>query len=483
MHSVFRGVNDIIIGDFAPAFVLPWSIEIPVDQDQGSCLSGLKRTKAIAVMPDELSASDMQLFNELKQLLDDSEEQFREIVNAIRDGVFQLNAGGYFAFVNSAIVEKTGIPEYKFHRLHFKDLVVSEDHDLVQSNVASVMQGKNVAPYELRCKTYRGKILTVEVNTMPIFEGGRIVAVQGISRDITERAKRLNTLRENEARFRAFFERAAVGVAQLDSKSGRIILINRRYCDMLGYTMEEMLRLSFQSITHPEDLKSEMEKMDLFMTGEIQEFSMDMRHLRKDGEPVWVNLTVSPMWNLGEDPVSHVAVVQDISERKKMEDEIRMLATIDSLTGLYNRRGFMPLAEQQLKISERTKKGLILIFLDLDDMKRINDTWGHLEGDRALAEAAMVLNRAFRGSDIIARIGGDEFAVLAHEMSKEYQHSLLNRLRHHLQAFNEEKERPYNLSMSYGLVEYDPENPCSIEDLMLQADVRMYDQKRKKDLH
>lgn len=434
-------------------------------------------------MPDDFSASDMQLFHELKQLLDDSEEQYREIVNAINDGVFQLNAGGYFAFVNSIVVQKTGIPEYKFHRLHFKDLVVAEDCERVQANVASVMQGKNVAPYELRCKTYGGKILTVEVNTRPIYEGGRVVALQGISRDISERAKRQNAILENAERFRALFERAAVGVAQLDSRSGRIVLINQRYCDIVGYTMEEMQQISLQSITHPDDRIAEKENMNQLLTGQIKEFSMDKRHLRKDGESVWVNLTVSPMWESGEDAVSHIAIVQNIAERKKMEDEIRMLATIDALTGLYNRRGFLPLAEQQLKISERTKKRVILIFLDLDDMKRINDTWGHLEGDRALAEAAMVLNRAFRGSDIIARIGGDEFAVLAQEMTKEYQHSLLNRLRHHLDAFNLKKERPYDLSMSYGLVEYDPENPCSIEDLMLQADVKMYDQKRKKGLH
>jgi diguanylate cyclase (GGDEF)-like protein len=247
--------------------------------------------------------------------------------------------------------------------------------------------------------------------------------------------------------------------------------------------MPEMQHLSLQSITHPDDLKAELDNMHLLMSGQIREFSIDKRHLRKDGETVWVNLTVSAMWEPGEEPAYHITIVQNIAERKKMEDEIRTLATIDSLTGLYNRRGFLPLAEQQLKISERTKKWLILIFLDLDDMKKINDTWGHLEGDKALTEAAMVLNKVFRESDIIARIGGDEFAVLAQETSKAYPNILINRLHQHLDNFNVEKDRRYDLSMSFGLVEYDPENPCSLDDLMSQADVRMYDQKRKKELH
>jgi diguanylate cyclase (GGDEF)-like protein/PAS domain S-box-containing protein len=434
-------------------------------------------------MPDEFNANDSQLLSELKQLLNDSEEQYREIVNSINDGVFQLNAGGYFAFVNSVIVDRAGIPEYKFHRLHFKDLVVPEDYERVQNNVTRALRGENLKPYELRYKTFDGTIITVEVNMKPIYEGRRIVGLLGISRDITERIKKEDALRESEKRFRAFFERAAVGVAQLDSKSGRIILINQRYCDIVGYTMAEMQHLSLQSITHPDDLKAELDNMQLLMAGQIREFSIDKRHLRKDGETVWVNLAVSAMWEPGEEPAYHIAIVQNIAERKKMEDEIRTLATIDSLTGLYNRRGFLPLAEQQLKISERTKKELILIFLDLDDMKRINDTWGHLEGDKALTEAAMVLNKVFRGSDIIARIGGDEFAILAQETSKAYPNILTNRLRHHLDIFNAEKDRRYDLSMSFGLVEYDPENPCSLDDLMSQADVRMYDQKRKKELH
>ena len=186
-------------------------------------------------MPDEFNANDSQLLSELKQLLTDGEEQYREIVNSINDGVFQLNAGGYFAFVNSVIVNRAGIPEYKFHRLHFKDLVVPEDYERVQNNVTRALRGENLKPYELRYKTFDGTIITVEVNTKPIYEGRRIVGLLGISRDTTERIKKEDALRESEKRFRAFFERAAVGVAHLDSKSGRIILINQRYCDIVPF--------------------------------------------------------------------------------------------------------------------------------------------------------------------------------------------------------------------------------------------------------
>jgi len=167
-------------------------------------------------------------------------------------------------------------------------------------------------------------------------------------------------------------------------------------------------------------------------------------------------------------------------ERQRMLDELRSLSLVDELTGLYNRRGFFTLAQQQLKTTNRTKRGVLLIFADLDKMKWINDTLGHSEGDRALKDIADILKMTFRASDIIARIGGDEFAVLLIDTPKVNPEVFINRLQQNIKAQNAKLNRPYRLSVSVGISRYDPESPCGIDELLVQADRLMYKQKWNK---
>jgi diguanylate cyclase (GGDEF)-like protein len=175
-----------------------------------------------------------------------------------------------------------------------------------------------------------------------------------------------------------------------------------------------------------------------------------------------------------------VAIYDDVTERKRMEDEIRALAITDQLTGLFNRRGFLALAEQQLKIADRTKKEHLLFYIDLDGMKWINDNLGHKEGDSALVEVAAILQETFRSSDIIARMGGDEFAVLAIDMTEGNADIQMARLQDQIDMHNGRENRQYKLSISVGCSCYDPANPCSIDELMVSADERMYSEKRQK---
>ena len=170
----------------------------------------------------------------------------------------------------------------------------------------------------------------------------------------------------------------------------------------------------------------------------------------------------------------------DITERKQMEEEIRELSFRDPLTALYNRRGFITLAEQQLKGATRVQRKMLLAFLDVDGLKWINDTLGHEAGDKALVDAAEVLRRTFRESDIIARVGGDEFAVLAIEMTDLNPELLPNRLQHTIDAFNTDESKPYRLSLSWGMTVYEPGTTQSLDQLMSAADALMYAQKKAK---
>ncbi len=127
----------------------------------------------------------------------------------------------------------------------------------------------------------------------------------------------------SEERFRVLFEQAGVGVAQIETKTGRFIRINQKYCRIIGYTPDEMTALTFQQITHSEDLQADLQNMQMLTDGKIREFSMEKRYYHRNGSVVWVNLTVSPMWKIGDDPDYHIAVIRDISDRKHAEANLR----------------------------------------------------------------------------------------------------------------------------------------------------------------
>ena len=159
-----------------------------------------------------------------------------------------------------------------------------------------------------------------------------------------------------------------------------------------------------------------------------------------------------------------------------VDNELRSLALTDDLTRLYNRRAFYALSTQQLKLMRRKGQGLLLFFADVDDLKSINDTFGHREGDLALMRTAVALEQTFRNSDIVARLGGDEFASLALEASYKDQDAILRRLEGHLQKASAEELR-YKLSVSVGAARFDPKHCETLENLLAKADQAMYEQK------
>ena len=167
-------------------------------------------------------------------------------------------------------------------------------------------------------------------------------------------------------------------------------------------------------------------------------------------------------------------------ERKRMEEEIRSLSMKDEVTGLYNRRGFSLLAEQEMRMAHRTNRTMLLFFCDVDNLKHVNDTHGHAQGDAALQEVAGILKETFREADIMARLGGDEFVVLALDASLENGDTMTSRIQTSLERRNQQSLRPYILNLSIGVARCTPDSTCSIADLINQADREMYRQKQSK---
>ena len=177
--------------------------------------------------------------------------------------------------------------------------------------------------------------------------------------------------------------------------------------------------------------------------------------------------------------VAPIAIKLGLIQQQRIKDKLKALALTDELTKLSNRRGFYLLAEQLLKMASRTKSGMYLMYTDLDDFKKINDEFGHAEGDRALQAYAQLLKENYRESDIIARIGGDEFVLLPVGTSKDNLPIIRNRFYKILSSYNDTHENPWILSATIGIAYYDPESPCSLDELLKRADDSLYWQKKQ----
>lgn len=167
-------------------------------------------------------------------------------------------------------------------------------------------------------------------------------------------------------------------------------------------------------------------------------------------------------------------------ERFNMVAALKQLALIDDLTGLFNRRAFMNLAEHQIKMAKRKKFNIFFVFSDLDEFKNINDNFGHSEGDIVLKEFSNVLKESFRESDIIARYAGDEFIISAIDVKQEDQDIITKRLLDNLRIKNEQLNKPYKINTSLGFVLFTPETESTLYDIIDQIDTLMYEEKKRK---
>lgn len=284
--------------------------------------------------------------------------------------------------------------------------------------------------------------------------------------------------------FEGLFEASPEAIAVLDHED-RVVRINRAFEDLFGYTESEAQGCTINALIVP----TEQQTSALLLTHDVADGKLvttEAIRQRKDGSQLYASILGSPVIVKGE-RVAVYAIYRDITAQKEAEDALRRLSTTDELTGLFNRRGFFLLAEQQRRLAIREKAELLLLYIDIDDFKLVNDTYGHLEGDQVLADIARILQGSFRDSDILARMveggllarmGGDEFVILAVDAGETGEEILTARLRERIERYNDERNRPYRVSLSVGAVRVPPKRDLVIDDLIADADRLMYQHKR-----
>ena len=320
---------------------------------------------------------------------------------------------------------------------------------------------------------WRGR--SFETRVEPIRSAdGHISGTVGIAIDITDRKTLYDALQKQNVYFASLFESAPEAIAILDQHD-RIMRINGEFTALFGYTEEEAVGEGIIDLIVPEELAEEGESLCTKVgAGENMRAESLRRH--KDGHTFWVSISAT-RFSAGDEPEKVYAMYQDISARKRAEAEMKALLLVDELTDLPNRRAFITLSEQRLKLANRMERDVVMIFIDVDHLKYINDTWGHLAGDRALIDTARVLKESCREADIIARLGGDEFVALMIVDSDQTAELVCERIKARVESRNRETPQGYQLSLSVGATRTRAEGTM-LADLLAKADTALYEQKR-----
>jgi diguanylate cyclase (GGDEF)-like protein/PAS domain S-box-containing protein len=316
----------------------------------------------------------------------------------------------------------------------------------------------------------------VELITTPAISGQAGYRIGWVS-DLSAQREVERARREASVRFETAFANAPVGMA-IVSLDGRWLKTNEALAKLTGYSTQELAELTFQDITHPDDLDTNLELVRQTIAGEIPSYEMEKRYVTKQGQCVWSLLSVSMVRDLHGEPSYFISQIQDISAHKRMEERLRHLADCDPLTDLWNRRRFdEELARQQARCARYGEQATLLM-VDLDRFKTVNDTYGHKMGDAAILAVADILRERLRKSDSVARIGGDEFAAVLVNVDIDHAYALAEGLRAAIGALMiSDGEHTASITASLGVVTI-RETIAAGREPLTGADQAMYRAKR-----
>ena len=341
-----------------------------------------------------------------------SEREYRALAEHAGDVVTRTDEHAIYTYVSPSSLRVYGRPPEEMVGRSVLEFMHPDDHDVQQRTRDALRDGTAEQTAERRMRRADGGWVWVESRLQALRDGeGRFAGVQTSSRDISDRRAADTARALADEQFRTAFENAPIGMA-LVGTDGSWLRINEAMCSILGYSPEELLARTFQDITHPDDLDADVALVEGVLAGIQPGYRLEKRYLRPDGSIVWASLSVSLVRDASGEPLHFVSQVEDITERKRLEAELTRLATHDDLTGLHNRRHFERELARELKLTRRHGGTAAVLLLDLDDFKAINDTHGHAGGDALLRHVAEVLRGRLRETDVIARFGGDEFAIL-----------------------------------------------------------------------
>ncbi|MDD5460680.1 MAG: EAL domain-containing protein [Methylococcales bacterium] len=432
---------------------------------------------------DELHASiEVALYkNQLERKLKESEQWFAKTLHCISDAVVATDAEARIQFMNPVAETTT---DWKLKQAKGKAIseimtfLAEHDRTVIENPILKTLKERAIISLDrdTLLLTQSGLEIPIDDGAAPIIDDdGALLGAVLVFRDITERRRVENLLRDSEERFHSAFDNAAIGMA-LITVDGRFLQVNNSLCTIFGYAKEELLASNLKMLTHEDNYDNVIGRyLRQLLFNELPSFQTEVECYHKIvGKVVWALLSASLVPDSEGEPQYFIVQIQDISDRKHAEQQLIYIANHDPLTGLLNRVQFHNRFTQVLSSVRRHGSKLAIMFLDLDRFKLINDTLGHRIGDLLLQAISERLKSSIRSNDILARLGGDEFVALLSDIDK------IESVARIAQKTIDKLTKPFSIegndiviTASVGISVY-PDDGENSQTLLANADAAMY---------
>ncbi len=415
------------------------------------------------------------------RLLWGSERKFRALLEAAPDAMVIVDDHGHIALVNAQAERMFGYRRQELVGQSISELIPERLRAQHRHHVKRYTRDATARPMggdvELYGLRKDGSEFPVEISLGPI-ETDEGMMVSSAIRDTTSRRQAVAELATAERLFRSAFDGSPIGMA-LTEEDGRIVRVNSALCELSGHTAQELAGRRFDALIGSPEEGYKGRAVSALMSGERLRYKDETRFVHASGEPIWVALQATTIADDEGAPRRFLVQVQDITHRRRYEENLHYLATHDPLTGLHNRASFADQLDTHADLARRYGSDGALLLLDLDHFKYVNDTLGHQAGDQVIARVAKVLASRLRDSDVLARLGGDEFAALLPRATvltaKRVAENLLDALRDERIAVSGANGRA--MTASIGIAMFEASDDLRGENVLVNADVAMYDAK------
>ena len=410
----------------------------------------------------------------IEKKLIESEERFIDVFDNTSDLIQCVAPDGSIIYTNRAWRKTMGYTEQELQSLNLLDVLHPDSMVCCQDRFSRLLNGETLNCIDFKFVTKSGDPVYLAGDCGSIIRNGGVVSTRGIFKNITAIVRAEEALKITEARYQALYENAPDIYSTINA-SGEILSINQNGANMLGYEVHELIGESAAKVIHPEDQRALFGCIEKLFNDPEAKVDIEYRKIRKDGSVFWVHQRAS--LEPGGTAQRLLVISRDITEKRNLEDKLAYQASHDVLTNLINRREFERRFQQLLERDSDPEDKHTLCFLDLDRFKTINDTCGHIAGDELLRQLAALLKGLLRSRDTLARIGGDEFAVLMEHASLDKALHFAEKIRLTIDAFEFHwRSQRFSIGVSIGVIPI--QIGRSITDTLNLADMACYAAKK-----